>query len=102
MKPFQEQEKWEEGGDYITETETKHLKNNLPPGVLTFEKWIMATRGHEIFWKNRMGIFDKANFSDPGNQQSRIFSFHKEVQMVWKLIWESVLLCKPKEKQPPF
>lgn len=25
-----------EGGDYITETENKHLKSNLPPGVPTF------------------------------------------------------------------
>ena len=47
---------------------------------------------------NNEDIFEIGNFPDHRNQQSNIFSFHKEVEMVRKLIRESRLLCEPKEE----
>ena len=32
-----------DGGDYITENKNKYLKQNLPPGVPSFEKWKIAS-----------------------------------------------------------
>ena len=40
-----------EGGNYITETENKHLKSHLPPGVPTVNSWIKASRNHAILTK---------------------------------------------------
>lgn len=48
---------------------------------------------------NNEDIFEIGNFPDHRNQQSNIFSFHKEVEMVRKLIRESRLLCEPKEER---
>lgn len=48
---------------------------------------------------NNEDIFEIGNFPDHLNQQSNIFSFHKEVEMVRKLIRESRLLCEPKEER---
>lgn len=36
-----------EGGDYLTENESKHLKQNLPPGVPSFEKWKIVSQNHK-------------------------------------------------------
>lgn len=47
---------------------------------------------------NNEDIFEIGNFPDHRNQQSNIFSFHKEVEMVRKLIRESRLLCERKEE----
>ena len=41
-----------EGGDYITETENKHLKLYLSPGIPIVNSWIKASRNHAILAKN--------------------------------------------------
>ena len=86
-----------EGGDYIIETENKHLKSNLPPGVPKFSSWVMASRIHEKMQANRNAVFEKACFKDPGKQQSSIFNFDLEVQMVRKLIRRSEILFNPRD-----
>lgn len=35
------------GGDYLTENKSKHVKQNLPPGVPSSEKWKIASRNHK-------------------------------------------------------
>ena len=58
-----------EGGDYVTETENKHLKSNLPPGVPSFEKWQMTSRNHKLLSNNRSSVYLKSNTKDPGEQK---------------------------------
>ena len=37
-----------EGGDCITETENKHIKGHLSPGVPAIAHWIKASRNYEM------------------------------------------------------
>ena len=48
-----------EGGDYITETENKHLKLHLSPGIPTVNIWIKASRNNVILTKNRDAVLLK-------------------------------------------
>ena len=59
-----------EGGDYITETENKHLNLHLPPGVPTVNSWIKASRNYAILTKNPDAVFTKASLKDPGSSES--------------------------------
>ena len=38
-----------EGGDYVTETENKHVKSHLSPGVPTLNSWVVASKNHKTF-----------------------------------------------------
>ena len=89
-----------EGGDYITETENKHLKSYLPPGVPTVNSWIKASRNHAILTKNRDAVFTKASLKDPGSSESSIFKFEEEVQMLRVVIRDSGILLNPLEEFP--
>ena len=89
-----------EGGDYITETENKHLKSHLPPGVPTVNSWIKASRNHAILTKNRDAVFTKASLKDPGSSESSIFKFEEEVQMLRVVIRDSGILLNPLEEFP--
>ena len=69
-----------EGGDYVTETENKHLKSHLSPGVPTLANLVMASRNHDIFQSTRAAVYSKSGVRDPGSQESSIFKFEKEIQ----------------------
>ena len=43
--------------DYSTETENKHLKPHLSPGILTVNSWIKASRNYAILTKTRDAVF---------------------------------------------
>ena len=89
-----------EGGDYITETENKHLKSHLPPGIPTVNSWIKASRNHVILTKNWDALFTKASLKDPGSSESSIFKFEEEVQMLRVVIRDSGILLNPLEEFP--
>ena len=38
----------DEGGDFTTETETKHIKGHLSPGVPSIVHSVKASRNHEM------------------------------------------------------
>lgn len=59
----------------MTETENKHLKNNLSTGVPIWKSGEWQVGAIKFYEKNREGVFDKTHFPDPGNQQSSIFHF---------------------------
>ena len=48
-----------EGGDYVTETENKHLKSHLAPGVLKYHHWVAASRNHSLLTSNRDLFFTR-------------------------------------------
>ena len=51
-----------EGGDYITETENKHIKGHISPGVpSTAHQWIKASRNHEMLQWNCCTAFEKSS-----------------------------------------
>ena len=89
-----------DGGDYITENENKYLKQNLPPGVPSFEKWKIASWNHKTLQKNCLSDFYKAEIIDPGNNQSSMFNFAMEIHSVWKLIHKSKPLANPDKEIP--
>ena len=89
-----------EGGDYITETENKHLKSHLSLGIPTVKNWIKASRNHAILTKNRNAVFTKASLKDPGSSESSIFKFEREVQMFRVVIRDSGILLNPLEEFP--
>ena len=92
-KIFQEQEIISQGKVGIIlqklKTNISRTISSLVYQVLKSREW--QVRAIKFYQKNRDGIFDKANFPDPGKQKSGIFSFHKEVQILQKLIRESRL-----------
>ena len=89
-----------EGGDYITETENKHLKSHFSPGIPTVNRWIKASRNHAILTKNRDTVFAKASLKDPRSSGSSIFQFEEEVQMLHVVIRDSGILLNLLEEFP--
>ena len=89
-----------EGGNYITETENKHLKSHLSPGISTVNSWIKASRNHAILTKNRDAVFAKASLMDLGSSESSIFKFEEEVQMLRVVIRNSGILLNLLEEFP--
>ena len=89
-----------EGGDYITETENKHIKGHLSPGVPSIAHWIKASRNHEMLQRNRGSVFEKSSLKDPNLQESSIFRFDHEVQMLRCIIRDSGILAKPYDEIP--
>ena len=89
-----------EGGDYITETENKHLNLHLLPGIPTVNSWIKASRNHAILTKNRDAVFTKASLKDPGPSESSIFKFEEEVQMLCVVIRDSSILLNLLQEFP--
>ena len=49
-----------EGGDYITETENKHLKSHLPLRDPTIKRWRSASRNHKPLTENRKVVFERS------------------------------------------
>ena len=89
-----------EGGDYITETENKHLKLHLSPGIPIVNSWIKASRNHAILAKNWDLVFTKGSLKDPGSSESSIFKFEEEVQMLCLVIQDSGILLNPLKESP--
>ena len=59
-----------EEGDYIIETENRHIKGHLNPGVPCIAHWIKASRNHEMLQQNCCSVFEKSSLKDPILQQS--------------------------------
>ena len=89
-----------EGGDYVTETENKHLKANLPPGVPNFATWQMASRNHKVLLDNRQSVYTKCCLVDPRTQKSSVFNFAMEIQAFRRIIRESKIFDKPMKAMP--
>ena len=79
-------------GDFIVETEDKHIKGHLGPGVSTLQHWTRASRSHEKLQANRATVFERARLKDPALQSSSIFKFDIEVQMLRAIIRDSSIL----------
>ena len=89
-----------EGGDYITENKSKHIKGHLGPGVPTLQHWIRASRNHEKLQANCATVFERAGLKDLGLQSSSIFKFDIQVQMLRAIIRDSSILDDPYSQLP--
>ena len=89
-----------EGGDYVTENENSNLKSHLPPGVPTFQSWIISSRYHQKLVKSREEVFKEAGITDPATESSSIFNFENEVTMLRIAIRKSGILSHPYEEFP--
>ena len=56
-----------EGGDYVTETENKHLKSHLALGVPKYHHWVTASRNHSLLTSNQDFVFHMASMKDPSS-----------------------------------
>ena len=88
-----------EDGDYVTETENKHLKSHLAPGVSKYHPWVAASRNHSLLTSNRDVVFQMASMKDPSSMSTSVFKFEEEIQLVRKLIHKSGILNKPSTKK---
>ena len=87
-----------EGGDYVMETENKHLKLHLAPGVPKHHQWVVASRNHSLLTLNRDFVFHMVSMKDPSSTYTSVFKF-EEIQLVRKLIRKSGILNKPCTKK---
>ena len=60
-----------EGGDFTTATENKHIKGHLDPGVPSIVHWVKASRNHEMLQRNSHSVFKKLNLKDPNLQKAQ-------------------------------
>ena len=61
----------DEGGDFTTETETKHIKGHLSPGVPSIVQSVKASRNQEMLQRNSHSVFEKLNLKDPNLQKAQ-------------------------------
>ena len=89
-----------ESGDYITETENKHLKGRLSLGVPTVQNWVIASTIHGRLQHNRNVIYEKKGIKDPSLQHSSVFKFARKIQMFRSMVQESNVLDNPYNFKP--
>ena len=88
-----------EGADYVMETENKHLKLQLAPGVPKYHQWLVASRNHSLLTLNRDFVFHMVSMKDPSSTYTSVLKFEKEIQLVRKLIRKPGILNKPCTKK---
>ena len=87
-----------EVGDYVTESENRHLKSHLSPGVPSLKNWQEAARNHNIRTKNLEMLFKRLSITDPSSQDSSTFLFDNDILMERSLICQSTLSSPQLEK----
>ena len=86
-----------EGGDYITENENHHLKSHLPPSVPILNHWVVAARNQKMLTDNRKNLDKRCGLTDPSSNESSVFKFDEEIQMLRLMIRTSCTLQDPYE-----